>query len=76
MATFKEIISRKASLSVILNEFIVNVIICWVIYGLCNWESNPLKWDIITKIFAVLFVCVWCPYSDARRAINKEKKGK
>ena len=76
MATFREILSRKASLSTILSEFIYNSIICWVIYGLCNWESNPLKWDMITKIFAVIFVCVWCPYSDAKKAIKKEKEEK
>lgn len=76
MATFKEIISRKASFSTIINEFITNVVICWVIYGLCNWESNPMRWDNITKGFAIFFVCIYCPYRDAKRAINKEKNEK
>ncbi len=74
MATFKEILSRKASLSTLLSEFIINAILCWVIYGLCTWEPNPVKWGIEYKIFALIYVCVWCPYSDARRAVNKEQK--
>lgn len=76
MATFKEIITRKAAFSVLLNEFIINAIICWVVYGLCSWESNPMKWDSVTKGFAIFFLCIYCPYNDAKRAINKEKSGK
>jgi len=75
MATFKEIITRKASLSIIINEFIVNAITCWSVYGLCSWESNPLRWDPIMQGFALFFLCVYCPYRDAKRAIHKEKKG-
>ncbi len=69
----KKILTRKADLSTILSEFTTNLIICWVIYGLVNWESNPLKWDILTKALAVFFMCIWCPYNDAKRAILKEE---
>ena len=76
MATLRDIFSRKASFSTILGEFMGNALICWVIYGLCNWESNPMRWDSITKVFAIIFVCIYCPYRDAKRAINKEKNSK
>ena len=69
----KKILTRKADLPTLLKETIVNIVICWVIYGLVNWESNPMKWDIVTKVFAVFFVCIWCPYNDAKRAILKEE---
>jgi hypothetical protein len=76
MATLREIIARKATFPVILNEFIINAIICWALYGLCSWESNPIKWDPVTKGFAIFFMCVYGPYIDANREINKEKKEK
>lgn len=70
----KKILNRKASLPTILSELLTNIIICWVVYGICSWESNPFKWDIITQVFALFFVCVYCPYKDARRAILKEEQ--
>lgn len=66
MKKFIKILKRTAPIEVILSEF--------VIYGLFCWESNPLKWPFDMKIVALVFLCIWLPFMDSKKAIEKEEK--
>lgn len=74
MSKFIKILKRKATIDVILSEFTSNLIFTWILYGLFCWESNPLKWPLEMKIVAIFFLCIWSPFIDSKKAIEKEEK--
>ncbi len=74
MKKFIKILKRTAPIEVILSEFVSNLIFTWIIYGLFCWESNPLKWPFDMKIIALVFLCIWLPFMDSKKAIEKEEK--
>jgi len=74
MKKFIKILKRTAPIEVILSEFLSNLIFTWILYGLFCWESNPLRWTIDMKITALVFLCIWLPFMDSKKAIEKEEK--
>jgi hypothetical protein len=74
MKKFIKILKRTAPIEVILSEFLSNLIFTWILYGLFCWESNPLRWSIDMKITALVFLCIWLPFMDSKKAIEKEEK--
>ncbi len=74
MKKFIKILKRTAPIEVILSEFLSNLIFTWILYGLFCWESNPLRWPIDMKITALVFLCIWLPFMDSKKAIEKEEK--
>ena len=74
MKKFIKILKRTAPIEDILSEFLSNLIFTWILYGLFCWESNPLRWSIDMKITALVFLCIWLPFMDSKKAIEKEEK--